>query len=65
MGGSASDRLSWKEPLHSLEVELQRDYGLTPVSSRALLRRLGEFLDTFTSEGTGASWRTSGSRPWC
>lgn len=47
MGGHAEERLRWKEPLHSLEVELQRDYGLTVVGSRALIRRIGEFLDTF------------------
>lgn len=49
MGGDPSDRLRWKEPLYSLEVELQRDFGLTPVSSRALLRRIAEFLDTFVT----------------
>lgn len=47
MGGTEIDRLRWKEPLHSLEVELQRDYGLTVVASRALVRRLEVFLDTF------------------
>jgi len=46
MGGSTIERLRWKEPLHSLEVELQRDYGLSVVASRALMRRLEEFLDT-------------------
>jgi transposase len=54
MGGDESERLSWKQPLHSLEIELQRDYGLTPVSSRALVTRLGEFLDTWLSQAEGA-----------
>jgi len=54
VGGSPSERLSWKEPLHSLEIELQRDYGLTVVSSRALVRRLGEFLDTFVTGDAGS-----------
>jgi len=54
MGGNATDRLRWKEPLHSLEVELQRDFGLTPVSSRALVRRVEEFLDAAADEGRGA-----------
>jgi hypothetical protein len=49
MGGSARERLRWKEPLHSLEVELQRDYGLTVVGSRALVRRVGEFLEATTA----------------
>ena len=52
MGGNAEERLAWKEPLQALEVELQRDFGLTPVASRALVRRLGEFIETY-----------SGSRP--
>jgi hypothetical protein len=54
MGGNESERLSWKEPLHSLEIELQRDYGLTPVASQALLKRLGEFLDTWMGQTPGA-----------
>jgi hypothetical protein len=45
MGGKAEERLRWKEPLHSLEVELRREFGLSPVCSRALVRRLEEFLD--------------------
>lgn len=54
MGGNASERLSWKEPLHSLEVELEREFGLNPVQCRALLRRLGEFLDAFVEGQAGA-----------
>ncbi len=54
MGGRAEERLRWKEPLHSLEIELQRDYGLTPVSARALTRRLGEYLDTYAGHSDGA-----------
>lgn len=42
-------RLRWKEPLHSLEVELQRDYGLSAVASRALRLRVEEFLDSYTA----------------
>lgn len=53
MGGSAAERLQWKEPLHSLEVELQQDYGLSLISSRALVRRLGEFLDSFVDGRDG------------
>ena len=47
LGGRADERLRWKEPLHSLEVELQRDYGLSVIASRALHRRIEEFLDTY------------------
>jgi hypothetical protein len=54
MGGKASERLSWKEPLHSLEIELQRDFGLSLVSSRALVKRLGEFLETYVGQTDGA-----------
>ena len=54
MGGDATERLRWKEPLHSLEVELQQDYGLTPVSSRALVRRLGEFLEASIGDQQGS-----------
>jgi len=49
MGGNASERLSWKEPLHSLSVELQTDFGLSSVSSKALILRIGEFLETFVN----------------
>ncbi len=45
MGGNEIERLQWKEPLHSLEVELQRDYGLTVIASRALVRRVEVFLE--------------------
>ena len=51
MGGSAEDRLRWKEPLHSLEVELQRDYGLSVVASRALRLRLEVFLEAYEGDG--------------
>ena len=46
MGGKPEDRLQWKEPLHSLGVELERDYGLSPIASRALVKRVSEFLET-------------------
>ena len=39
MGGNTEERLRWKEPLHSFEVELQGEFGLSPVASRALIRR--------------------------
>ena len=52
MGGSAEDRLRWKEPLHSLEVELQRDYGLSVVASRALRLRIEAFLDACGGDGS-------------
>ena len=45
MGGKADERLRWKEPLQSLEVELQVEFGLTPVCGRALIKRLEQFLD--------------------
>jgi hypothetical protein len=48
------DRLGWKEPLHSLEVELQGEFGLSPVASRALIRRISEVLDTYRAAGAGA-----------
>jgi hypothetical protein len=54
MGGRAEERLRWKEPLHSLEVELQGDYGLSPVCSRALVRRIEEFLDASGDGRPGA-----------
>jgi hypothetical protein len=52
MGGSPSERLRWKEPLHSIQVELKNEFGLSPVSSRALVRRIEEFLDIFVCEET-------------
>jgi hypothetical protein len=54
MGGHASERLSWKEPLHSLSVELQTDYGLSVVNSRALVLRIGEFLESFVFDEPGS-----------
>ncbi len=54
MGGNASERLSWKEPLHSLSVELQADFGLSAVSSKALILRIGEFLETFVDDDPGS-----------
>lgn len=49
MGGSPEKRLFWKEPLHSLGIEFERDYGLSTIASRALVKRIGEFLDTYVS----------------
>ena len=49
MGGKPEDRLRWKEPLHSLGVEFERDYGLSAIASRALVRRIGEVLEEHIS----------------
>ncbi len=49
MGGKPEDRLRWKEPLHSLGVELERDFGLSAIASRALVHRISEFLETRVS----------------
>ena len=54
MGGKTEERLSWKEPMHSLEVELEREYGLSPVQARALVRRVGEILEGWIAGGSGA-----------
>lgn len=54
MGGRAEERLGWKEPLHSLEVELERDFGLSVVGSRALVRRIGEFLEIYVDGRPGS-----------
>ena len=53
MGGKPEDRLRWKETLHSLGFELERDFGLSKVASRALVQRIGEFLDTYISDEAG------------
>ena len=34
MGGKPKERLLWKEPLHSLGVELEQEYGLSPVQGK-------------------------------
>ncbi len=49
MGEKSKDRLQWKEAMHSLGNELERDFGLSKVASRALVHRIGEFLDTYVS----------------
>jgi len=54
MGGRAEERLGWKEPLHSLEVELERDFGLSLVGSRALVRRMEEFLEIYMDGRPGS-----------
>jgi len=54
MGGKAEERLHWKQPLHSLEVELQREFGLSPIGSRALIRRIGEFLEDYVGVEPGS-----------
>lgn len=53
MGGTTEDRLRWKEPLHSLEVEFQQDYGLSAVASRALVRRVAEFVEALVEGEAG------------
>lgn len=54
MGGDPGDRLRWKEPLHSLGVELERDYGLSSIASRALVKRVSEFLEMgFSDQAEG------------
>ena len=53
MGGRAEERLRWKEVVHSLKVELERDFGLSKVTSRALVLRIGEFLDTYITDQPG------------
>jgi len=58
MAGDADERLSWKEPIHSLQVELQQDFGLSLVESKALIRRLEEFIDTYF--GVSGGPRTAG-----
>jgi hypothetical protein len=45
MGGDRRARHRFKELLHGLEQELRHDYGLTVIASRALVRRLAEFID--------------------
>jgi DNA-binding CsgD family transcriptional regulator len=45
MGGDRTSRHRWKEHFHSLERELQSEYGLSPIESRALVRRIDEFID--------------------
>lgn len=63
MGGKPEDRLLWKEPLHSLEVELEREYGLSPVQGRALVRRIGEILDSYVQGEPGT--RMPGQVSYC
>lgn len=61
MGGKPEDRLHWKEPLHSLGVELERDFGLSSIASRALVHRISEFLETYVSgqPETRGHWQIS------
>jgi hypothetical protein len=51
MGGRAAERLGWKEPLHSLRIELERDFGLSAISSRALVRRIEDFIEIYVVGG--------------
>jgi hypothetical protein len=45
MGGDRASRHRWKELFFSLEHELRSEYGLSVISSRALVWRIGEFID--------------------
>jgi hypothetical protein len=54
MGGDINERLFWKEPLKSLETELQEEYGLTPIASRALVNRISGFIIEQFATGTTA-----------
>lgn len=45
MGGSRGSRYRYKELYHSLEQELRSDYGLSVIESRALVRRVAEFVE--------------------
>lgn len=53
VGENSRERLKWKEERHSLEVELRRDFGMSRVASRALMLRIGEYLDKVMSETEG------------
>lgn len=53
MGGKRSTRQRVKSLLHSLSQELRDDYGLSPIESRALVRRIADFIEQL-QEDTGA-----------
>lgn len=45
MGGDSYQRLHVKDHFKALEVELQTDYGLSRIASRALVHRILQFID--------------------
>lgn len=53
MGGDRRKRHSYKEHLASLEAELRSDYGLSPIESRALVRRVADFVEQVHREDEG------------
>jgi len=53
MGGDRRKRHSYKEHLASLEAELRSDYGLSPIESRALVRRVADFVEQVHQENEG------------
>jgi hypothetical protein len=53
MGGDRASRHRWKDLFFSLEQELRSDYGLPVVSSRALIRRIAEFIDQVFEDRRG------------
>lgn len=53
MGGKRASRHRWKELFFSLERELRSEYGLPVISSRALIQRIGEFIDQIFDDGEG------------
>lgn len=53
MGGDRVSRHRWKELFFSLEQELRSEYGLSVISSRALVWRIGEFIDQVFEERGG------------
>ena len=63
MAGTPTERLQWKEPLHSLEVELQHDFGLNPVHAKALCARVAQFVDSLVTDSAG--FRQPGQISYC
>ena len=53
MGGKRTERHRWKEHIYSLYQELQADYGLSVIESRALVARLSDFIDESYEEHRG------------
>ena len=53
MGGDRASRHRWKEHFFSLEQELRCDYGLSVIESRALIQRIGVFIDQVFEERKG------------
>jgi hypothetical protein len=51
MGGDLLERLTSKDHFSLLQKELQQDYGLSPISSRALVHRIQQFIDDLSDSG--------------